>query len=220
MAKRIVILGAGESGAGEAVLAKKQGFDTFVSDMSTIKDSYKNMLNERGIEWEEGKHTESLILNADEVIKSPGTPNDAPMILKLKAQGTPIISEIEFAGRYTNAKMICITGSNGKTVVKEWISQLWEREKALVRSPKSYNSQLGVALSLAMLNDEPLAVVEAGNFRKGGKERVERVDKTEKGVLSQIREAEREKFLLKKEKIEEKLGVGGDVYGIIYLYKD
>ena len=114
MAKRIVILGAGESGAGAAVLAKKQGFDTFVSDMSTIKDSYKNMLNERGIEWEEGKHTESLILNADEVIKSPGIPNDAPMILKLKAQGTPIISEIEFAGRYTNAKMICITGSNGK----------------------------------------------------------------------------------------------------------
>ena len=114
MAKRIVILGAGESGAGAAVLAKKQGFDTFVSDMSTIKDIYKNMLNERGIEWEEGKHTESLILNADEVIKSPGIPNDAPMILKLKSQGTPIISEIEFAGRYTNAKMICITGSNGK----------------------------------------------------------------------------------------------------------
>lgn len=90
MAKRIVILGAGESGAGAAVLAKKQGFDTFVSDMSTIKDTYKNMLNERGIEWEEGKHTESLILNADEVIKSPGISNDAPMILKLKSQGTPI----------------------------------------------------------------------------------------------------------------------------------
>lgn len=114
MAKRIVILGAGESGAGAAVLAQKQGFDTFVSDMSLIKDKYKNMLNERGIQWEEGRHTEELILNADEVIKSPGIPNDAPMILKLKEQGTPIISEIEFAGRYTNAKMICITGSNGK----------------------------------------------------------------------------------------------------------
>ena len=106
MAKRIVILGAGESGAGAAVLAKKQGFDTFVSDMSMIKSKYKDMLNERGIAWEEGKHTEELILNADEVIKSPGIPNDAPMILKLKAQGTPIISEIEFAGRYTDAKMI------------------------------------------------------------------------------------------------------------------
>lgn len=127
MAKRIVILGAGESGAGAAVLAKKQGFDTFVSDMSTIKDSYKNMLNERGIEWEEGKHTESLILNADEVIKSPGIPNDAPMILKLKAQGTPIISEIEFAGRYTNAKMICITGSNGKTTTTSLIYHIFKK---------------------------------------------------------------------------------------------
>ena len=106
MAKRIVILGAGESGAGAAVLAKKQGFDTFVSDMSAIKDKYKKMLDEYGILWEEGKHTEELILNADEVIKSPGIPNEAPMIQKLLAQGTPIISEIEFAGRYTNAKMI------------------------------------------------------------------------------------------------------------------
>lgn len=97
MAKRIVILGAGESGAGVAVLAKKQGFDTFVSDMSQIKDKYKKMLDERDIPWEEGHHTESLILNADEVIKSPGIPNDAPLILKLKEQGTPIISEIEFA---------------------------------------------------------------------------------------------------------------------------
>ena len=89
MAKRIVILGAGESGAGAAVLAKKQGFDTFVSDMSTIKDIYKNMLNERGIEWEEGKHTESLILNADEVIKSPGIPNDAhPYHLRNRICGT------------------------------------------------------------------------------------------------------------------------------------
>ena len=116
MAKLYVyLLGAGESGTGAAVLAKKQGFDTFVSDMSSIKDKYKAMLDERGIPWEEGQHTESLILNADEVIKSPGIPNNAPMILKLREQGTPIISEIEFAGRYTNAKMICITGSNGKT---------------------------------------------------------------------------------------------------------
>lgn len=127
MAKRIVILGAGESGAGAAVLAKKQGFDTFVSDMSLIKDSYKTMLNERGIEWEEGKHTESLILNADEVIKSPGIPNDAPMILKLKEQGTPVISEIEFAGRYTNAKMICITGSNGKTTTTSLIYHIFKK---------------------------------------------------------------------------------------------
>ena len=127
MAKRIVILGAGESGAGAAVLAKKQGFDTFVSDMSAIKDHYKDMLNKYGIPWEEGKHTEELILNADEVIKSPGIPHEAPMIQKLVAQGTPIISEIEFAGRYTNAKMICITGSNGKTTTTSLIYHIFKK---------------------------------------------------------------------------------------------
>ena len=124
---RVVILGAGESGAGAAVLAQKKGFDTFVSDMSLIKDKYKAMLNERGIQCEEGKHTEELILNADEVIKSPGIPNDAPIILKLKNQGTPIISEIEFAGRYTNAKMICITGSNGKTTTTSLIYHIFKK---------------------------------------------------------------------------------------------
>lgn len=127
MTKRIVILGAGESGAGAAVLAKKQGFDTFVSDMSAIKDHYKKILDERDIAWEEGKHTEELILNADEVIKSPGIPNNAPMIQKLKAKGTPIISEIEFAGRYTNAKMICITGSNGKTTTTSLIYHIFKK---------------------------------------------------------------------------------------------
>ena len=127
MAKRIVILGAGESGAGAAVLAKKQGFDTFVSDMSAIKDKYKKMLDEYGILWEEGKHTDELILNADEVIKSPGIPNEAPMVQKLLAQGTPIISEIEFAGRYTNAKMICITGSNGKTTTTSLIYHIFKK---------------------------------------------------------------------------------------------
>lgn len=127
MAKRIVILGAGESGAGAAVLAKKLGFDTFVSDMSLIKDKYKFMLNERGIEWEEGKHTEELILNADEVIKSPGIPNDAPMLLKIKNKGIPVISEIEFAGRYTKAKMICITGSNGKTTTTSLIYHIFKK---------------------------------------------------------------------------------------------
>ncbi|MBQ2858538.1 MAG: UDP-N-acetylmuramoyl-L-alanine--D-glutamate ligase [Bacteroidaceae bacterium] len=127
MAKRIVILGAGESGAGAAVLAQKKGFDTFVSDMSAIKDKYKAMLDARNIPWEEGKHTEELILNADEVIKSPGIPNEAPMIQKLMAQGTPIISEIEFAGRYTDAKMICITGSNGKTTTTSLIYHIFKK---------------------------------------------------------------------------------------------
>ena len=127
MAKRIVILGAGESGTGAAVLAKKQGFDTFVSDMSCINEKYKKMLNDRNIEWEEGKHTEALILNADEIIKSPGIPHEAPIIQKLKNKGTPIISEIEFAGRYTDAKMICITGSNGKTTTTSLIYHIFKK---------------------------------------------------------------------------------------------
>lgn len=124
--KRIVVLGAGESGAGAAVLAKVKGFDTFVSDMSAIKDKYKTLLDGHGIAWEEGRHTEELILNADEVVKSPGIPNDAPLILKLREQGTPIISEIEFAGRYTDAKMICITGSNGKTTTTSLIYHIFK----------------------------------------------------------------------------------------------
>lgn len=118
---RIVVLGAGESGAGAAVLAKVKGFDVFVSDMSGIKDKYKKLLDEHSIMWEEGRHTEELILNADEVIKSPGIPEDASMVLELKKRNIPVISEIEFAGRYTDAKMICITGSNGKTTTTSLI---------------------------------------------------------------------------------------------------
>ena len=113
--KKIVVLGAAESGAGAAVLAKKEGFRVFVSDMGSIKDKYKKLLDDHQIEWEEGHHTEEKILDADEVIKSPGIPDEAPMIQKIIAKGIHIISEIEFAGRYTDAKMICITGSNGKT---------------------------------------------------------------------------------------------------------
>ncbi len=113
--KRIVILGAGESGAGAAVLAKKEGFDVFVSDMSAIKDKYKKLLDDHAIEWEERQHTEEKVLSADEIIKSPGIPSSVPILQKAAAKHIPIISEIEFAGRYTDAKMVCITGSNGKT---------------------------------------------------------------------------------------------------------
>ena len=124
--KRIVILGAGESGAGAAVMAKKEGFDVFVSDMSKIAPRYQQMLNERGISWEEGHHTESLILNADEIIKSPGIPDKAPMVTKAIAAGIPIIREIEFAGRYTTSKMVCITGSNGKTTTTSLIYHIFK----------------------------------------------------------------------------------------------
>lgn len=124
--KRIVVLGAGESGAGAAVLAKKEGFDVFVSDMSAIKDRYKKLLDDRQIEWEEGHHTEEKILNADEIIKSPGIPDTAPIIQKLMSKHIPIISEIEFAGRYTDSRMICITGSNGKTTTTSLIYHIFK----------------------------------------------------------------------------------------------
>lgn len=113
--KRIVILGGGESGAGAAVLAKVKGFDVFLSDLSEIKEKYKKLLDKYAISWEEKQHTEEFILNADEVIKSPGIPDKVSIVKKLSEKNIPVISEIEFAGRYTNAKMICITGSNGKT---------------------------------------------------------------------------------------------------------
>lgn len=113
--KRIVVLGGGESGAGAAILAQKEGFDVFLSDLSEIKEEYKSLLNQYAIQWEEKQHSEALIMNADEVIKSPGIPDKAPLMKKIREKGIPVISEIEFAGRYTDAKMICITGSNGKT---------------------------------------------------------------------------------------------------------
>src|ERR1019366_705195 len=113
--KRLVILGGGESGVGAAVLAQKKGFDVFLSDKGKIKDKYKDVLLKYGIKWEEEKHTEALILNADEVVKSPGIPDKAELIKALHKKSIPVISEIEFAGRHTKAKKICITGSNGKT---------------------------------------------------------------------------------------------------------
>lgn len=115
MNNRIVILGAGESGVGSAILAKQKGFDVFVSDQSLIKDNYKSQLLEEGIDFEEGKHSVERVLSAKEIIKSPGIPDKVELIKQAKAKSIPVISEIEFAGRYTNAKKICITGSNGKT---------------------------------------------------------------------------------------------------------
>lgn len=113
--KFIVILGAAESGVGAAILAKEKGFEVFVSDNGTIKDKYKTMLVENAIDFEENQHTEEKILQATEVIKSPGIRSDAPLIVKLLSLGTPVISDLEFAARYTDATLICITGSNGKT---------------------------------------------------------------------------------------------------------
>ena len=121
---RIVVLGGAESGVGAAVLAKVKGNDVFLSDKGKIKEEYASMLRKWDIPFEEGHHTEELILNADEVVKSPGIPGTVPMVQKLRDQGTHIVSEIEFASRYDSAKKICITGSNGKTTTTSLIYYL------------------------------------------------------------------------------------------------
>ena len=121
---RIVVLGGGESGVGSAVLAKVKGFDVFLSDMGNISEEYRSVLQEWNIPFEQGKHSEELIMNADEVIKSPGIPTTAPMVRKLTDRGINVISEIEFAGRYDYAKKVCITGSNGKTTTTSLIYHL------------------------------------------------------------------------------------------------
>src|SRR5581483_10068776 len=112
---KIAVLGAGESGVGASILAQKLGMEVWLSDKGKIKDKYIKILQKAKIPFEQEMHTEEKILSASEVIKSPGIPEKAPLIKKIREKGIPIISEIEFAGRYTNAKKICITGSNGKT---------------------------------------------------------------------------------------------------------
>ena len=160
--KRIVILGAGESGSGAAILAKEKGFDVFVSDCGTISDPYRALLNQNGILWEDGKHTEELILNADEVVKSPGIPLTAPLIQKLQAQGTPIISEIEFAARYTHAKMICITGSNGKTTTTSLIFYILKQAGLNV----GLAGNIGNSLALQVAHeDHDYYVIELSSFQ-------------------------------------------------------
>ena len=113
--EKLIILGGGESGAGAAVLGKGKGFDVFLSDAGPIKPEYRDLLARHGVDFEEGGHSAQRILQADLVVKSPGIPSTAPLVEKLAGKGVPVISEIEFAGRYTDAKMVCITGSNGKT---------------------------------------------------------------------------------------------------------
>ena len=150
MKKKIVILGAGESGTGSAILARKQGFNVFVSDKGQIKSKYKEILEKAGIRFEEDNHNEDEILTASEVIKSPGILENAPVIIRLWEKGIPVISEIEFAGRYTKAKKICITGSNGKTTTTNLI---WHMLKKAGKK---------VALTGNVGNSFALAVAEGG----------------------------------------------------------
>ena len=162
MMKRIVVLGAGESGTGAAILAKTKGYDVFVSDMGEIKPTYQALLEQHAIPWEHHQHTVELILNAEEVVKSPGIPDTAPIIVQLKAQNTPIISEIEFAARYTSAKMICITGSNGKTTTTSLIFDMLYRAGLDVGLAGNIGNSL--ALQVAQ-QDHAYYVIELSSFQ-------------------------------------------------------
>lgn len=162
---RIVILGAAESGVGAAILAQKKGFDVFVSDQGTIKPEYKETLARYGLPWEEGRHTEAEVLRADLAVKSPGIPEDAPVVQALRERGVPVISEIELAGRYTDARMICVTGSNGKTTTTSLIFHI-------LRSA-GYDVGLGgnIGRSLALqVAEDPHAwyVIELSSFQLDG----------------------------------------------------
>lgn len=163
--ERLVIIGAGESGVGAAILGKTKGFEVFVSDKSLIKEQYKKELDEYGIEWEEGCHTEEKVLSADIVVKSPGVPDSAPMIVALRSRNVPVISEIEFAGRYTDAKMICITGSNGKTTTTMLIHHLLK--EAGLNVGLAGNIGFSLARQVA-LEQKDYYVIELSSFQLDG----------------------------------------------------
>ena len=160
--KKIVVLGAGESGTGAAILAKNKGMDVFVSDMGEIAPMYQALLDQHHITWEAGIHTPELILDADEVIKSPGIPLKTPLVKKLIEKGTPILSEIEFAARYTSAKMICITGSNGKTTTTSLIFDMLRRAGLDVGLAGNIGNSL--ALQVAQ-EDHAYYVIELSSFQ-------------------------------------------------------
>src|SRR5450759_285837 len=163
--KKIVILGAGESGTGSAVLAKKQGFEVFVSDMGLIKENYKEVLNSHRISWEENTHLEGVILSADEVIKSPGIPEKAPIIIKLHEKGIPVISEIEFAGRYATGTKICITGSNGKTTVTNLIYHILKKAGKKVAMTGNVGNSFAMAVAEGSYD---YYVIELSSFQLDG----------------------------------------------------
>lgn len=165
MKKKIVILGAGESGVGSAILALKHGFDVFVSDNSVIKDQYKEMLDRHGIKWEQGNHTGKKILSADEVIKSPGIKENTPIILKLHEKGIHVISEIEFAGKYTKAVKICVTGSNGKTTVTNLLYHMLKKAGKNVAMTGNVGNSFAMAVAEGSYD---YYVIELSSFQLDG----------------------------------------------------
>jgi UDP-N-acetylmuramoylalanine--D-glutamate ligase len=163
--RNIVILGAGESGVGAAVLAHKQGHNVLVSDNNKIKKKYKNVLSQSDIEFEEGKHSTDRIFSADEVIKSPGIPDSIPLIRELHSKGIPVISEIEFASRYTNATLICITGSNGKTTTTLLTCHLLKKAGLDVVAAGNVGNSFAMEVAKA---DHDYFVLEISSFQLDG----------------------------------------------------
>lgn len=160
--KRLVVLGGGESGVGAAILAKDKGMDVFLSDFGTIAPHYEDVLREESIPYEQGQHTMERILAADEVVKSPGIPESAPVIKALEEKNIPIISEIELAGRYTDSKMVCITGSNGKTTTTSLIYHILKR--AGIDAGLAGN--IGKSLAFQVARDpHPIYVIELSSFQ-------------------------------------------------------
>lgn len=159
---KLVVLGGGESGVGAAALGLKQGFDVFVSDNGVIKDEYKSELIKRGIFFEEKSHNEDIILNGDLVVKSPGIPETVPIVVKLKAKKIPVISDIEFAGYYTTAKTICITGSNGKTTTSLLTYEMLKRSGLNV----GLAGNVGKSFALQVAeNNFDIYVIELSSFQ-------------------------------------------------------
>ena len=160
---RLVVLGGGESGVGTAILGKQKGYDVFVSDFGKIKDNYKEVLISNGIDWEDEKHTEELILNADVVMKSPGIPDKAPIVKKLLEKDIPVISEIEFAIQFTEAKTVGITGSNGKTTTKELLHKVLSKKFKTIATRGNLNNHIGVPLTLLNMNNSTeIGIIEMG----------------------------------------------------------
>ncbi|WP_274475219.1 UDP-N-acetylmuramoyl-L-alanine--D-glutamate ligase [Mangrovimonas aestuarii] len=162
--KRLVILGGGESGVGTALLGKAKGYDVFVSDKGAIKQKYKDVLIQNNIDWEEGSHTESKIFNTDEVMKSPGIPDKAPLIKVLVERGIPVISELEFTARFTEAALVGITGSNGKTTTASWTYHLLKQEFSV-----GLAGNIGESFAKQVLeHNYPNYVLEISSFQLDG----------------------------------------------------
>lgn len=204
-----MVLGAGESGTGAAVLAHKEGYQVFVSDVGEIKEEYKDVLLNLEIDWEEGKHTELKILDADEVIKSPGIPDDADLIVKIKSKGIAVIDEIEFAGRYSKATMIGITGSNGKTTTTNLIYSILNNAGMDVGIAGNVGSSLAKQVAEG---DREYFVIELSSFQLDGMKEF----RLDIGILLNITpdhldryEGKLEKYAASKMKIVELIKEGG-----------